>query len=290
MTTEFLERRWTSRDGLTLYSRDYPAVGGDKRPPVVCLHGLTRNSKDFEDVAPRIATGGRRVIVPDVRGRGRSAFDPKPKRYQPFIYARDILALLEELGIERAVFIGTSMGGLITMMIAGLRLRVIAAAILNDVGPEVDKAGIDRILSYAGKLRPVESRADAVEYVRLTMGAAYPNNSDADWEILARRTFREEAGKPVFDYDPAIMVPMSKGPPRTRSFIGGILFRRLARKRPTLLIRGELSDLLSARIAEQMQLSAPSLQLAVVPGVGHAPTLSEPTAAAAIDEFLARVP
>lgn len=290
MATEFIERRWTSRDGLTLYSRDYPAGGPENGLPVVCLHGFTRNSKDFEDLAPRLAAGGRRVIVPDVRGRGRSAFDPKPKRYQPFAYARDILALLDQLGIERAVFIGTSMGGLITMMIAGLRLRAIAAAVLNDVGPEVDKAGIDRILSYAGKLRPVESWADAVDYVRLTMGAAYPNNSDADWETLARRTFREEAGKPVFDYDPAIMAPMSKGPPKTRSFVGMILFRRLARSRPTLLIRGELSDLLSAPIAEGMKRSAPSLRLAVVHGVGHAPTLSEPAAAQAIDEFLARVP
>ncbi len=290
MSAQFAEREWTSRDGLTLYSRDYAAVDGQRGMPVVCLHGLTRNSKDFEDVAVRIAASGRRVIVPDVRGRGRSAFDPNPKRYQPLVYARDVLALLDSLGISKAVFIGTSMGGLIIMMIAGLRRRAIAAAVLNDVGPEVDKAGIDRILSYAGKLRPVESWSDAVEYVRLTAGAAYPNNSDTDWKALAHRTFREESGRPVFDYDPAIMVPMSKGPPRTRSLIGMFLFRRLVRSCPTLLIRGELSDLLSERIADRMKRMAPSLQLVVVPGVGHAPLLTEPEAAAAIDEFLARVP
>jgi pimeloyl-ACP methyl ester carboxylesterase len=286
----FIEREWRSRDGLTLYSRDYPAVGGEKSLPVVCLHGLTRNSKDFEEVAPRLAGGGRRVIVPDVRGRGRSAFDPKPKRYQPFVYARDVLELLDSLGIGRAVFIGTSMGGLITLMVAGLRLRAIAAAVLNDVGPEVDQAGIDRILSYAGKLRRVESWADAVDYVRQTGGAAFPNNSEADWESFARCTFREESGRPVFDYDPAIMVPMSKGPPKTRSFIGMILFRRLARSRPTLLIRGELSDLLSERIAARMKRNAPALELAVIPGVGHAPLLTEPAAVEAIDEFLSRMP
>lgn len=290
MPAAFAEREWTSRDGLTLYSRDYPAVGGETHLPVVCLHGLTRNSKDFEDVAPRLAAGGRRVIVPDVRGRGRSAHDPNPRHYQPLVYARDLLALLDSLGIPRAVFVGTSMGGLITLMIAGLRLRAIAAAVLNDVGPEVDKAGIDRILSYAGKLRPVESWADAIDYMRQTGGAAFPNNSDADWEAFARRTFREESGRPVFDYDPAIMVPMSKGPPKTRSFLGMILFRRLARSRPTLLIRGELSDLLSERIAARMKRNAPSLELAVVPVVGHAPILTEPAAVEAIDEFLARVP
>ena len=290
MTPAFAEREWRSGEGLTLYARDYAAVGGERGLPVVCLHGLTRNSKDFTDVAPRIAAGGRRVIVPDVRGRGRSAYDPKPKRYQPLVYARDVLALLDSLGISKAVFIGTSMGGLIIMMIAGLRRRAIAATVLNDVGPEVDKAGIDRILSYAGKLRPVESWADADDYVRLTAGAAFPNNSDTDWETFARQTFREEAGRPVFDYDPAIMVPMSKGPPKTRSFLGLLLFRRLARSRPTLLIRGELSDLLSERIAARMKRHAPSLELVVVPGVGHAPWLTEPVAAGAIDEFLARVP
>jgi pimeloyl-ACP methyl ester carboxylesterase len=287
---EFAEREWRSRDGLTLYARDYAAVGGERGLPVICLHGLTRNSKDFTDVAPRIAAGGRRVIVPDVRGRGRSDYDPNPKRYQPLIYARDALGLLDSLGISKAVFIGTSMGGIIIMMIAGLRRRAIAAAVLNDVGPEVDKAGIDRILSYAGKLRPIESWADAMDYARRTGGAAFPNNSDADWETFARHTFREEAGRPVFDYDPAIMVPMSKGPPKTRSFVGTILFRRLARSRPTLLIRGELSDLLSARIAAKMKRMAPSLELAVIPGVGHAPTLIEPAAVEAIDEFLTRVP
>ena len=287
---DFVDRRWTSREGLSLYARDYAGEGGEARLPVVCLHGLTRNSKDFEDVAPRIAATGRRVIVPDTRGRGRSAYDPQPERYDPKVYARDILRLMDQLGISRAVFLGTSMGGIITMMIAALRRRAIAAAILNDVGPEVDKAGVDRILSYAGKFRPIVNWEDAVSHVRLTSGSAFPNNSDADWKLFAERTFREEGGVPTFDYDPAIMVPMSKGPPKTRSVFGMLLFRRLARSRPTLLIRGELSDLLSERIAARMKRNAPSLETVVVPGVGHAPVLTEPAAVAAIDEFLARVP
>lgn len=289
MPPAFAERAWRSADGLNLYARDYAGASGEARLPVVCLHGLTRNSKDFEEVAPRLAASGRRVIVPDVRGRGRSDRDPQPKRYHPKVYARDVLALLDALGISRAVFVGTSMGGIITLMIAAYRRSAIAAAILNDVGPEVDRRGIERILSYAGKLRPIENWADAVEYSRVTTGAAFPNYSDADWELAARRTFREEAGKPVFDYDPAITLPIGEGPP-TRSRLAEFFFRRLARNRPSMLIRGELSDLLSEEIAAKMKRAAPSLETVVVPNVGHAPLLTEPEAVAAIDEFLSRVP
>ena len=286
----FAEREWTSRDGLRHYARDYAGASGEARLPVVCLHGLTRNSKDFEDFAPIVAATGRRVLVPDVRGRGRSERDPQPKRYHPKVYARDVLELLDAAGVSRAVFVGTSMGGIITMMIAALRRRAIGAAILNDVGPEVGKKGVDRILSYVGKAAPIESWADAVDYVRLIMGAAFPHNSEPDWERLARRTFREEDGRPVLDYDPAIMVPMSKGPPKTRSLLADLLFRRMAKRSPTLLVRGELSDLMTDQIAARMKRAVSSLKIAVVPRVGHAPMLTEPAAIEAIDEFLARVP
>lgn len=288
--SDFAEREWLSRDGLRLYSRDYPGASGDARLPLVCLHGFTRNSKDFEDVAPRVAVTGRRVLVPDMRGRGRSERDPQPGRYQPKVYARDVLGLMDALGISRAVFVGTSMGGLITMTIAALRRKAIAGAILNDVGPEIGMAGIERILSYAGKAAPVETWADAVDYVRMTTGVAFPGNSDDDWSVFARRTFRDEGGKPVLDYDPAIIVPTGNSPPKTRSLIASLLFRRLANGCPTLLIRGELSDLMTAEIAARMKRSVPSLQVAAVPGVGHAPVLTEAAAVQAIDEFLARVP
>ena len=286
----FEERRWTSRDGLSLFARDYAGAGGDAHLPVVCLHGLTRNSKDFEDVAPRLAASGRRVLVPDVRGRGQSDRSPDADSYNAKVYARDVLALMESLGISRAVFVGTSMGGIITMTISLLRRRAIAAAILNDVGPEVGKEGIDRIVSYAGKSTPVETWADAVAHVRRTVGVAFPNYSDSDWEVLARRTFREEGGRPVIDYDPSIMVPLGKKPLKNRSLVASLLFRRMARNVPTLLIRGELSDLLSAEIAERMQRAAPAMQRADVPGVGHAPMLTEPSAVDAMDRFLRAVP
>ena len=286
----FVERHWASSDGLRLYARDYWPAAGEARLPVVCLHGFTRNSADFEELAPRIAETGRRVIAPDVRGRGRSEWDPNPAHYQPKIYARDLLRLMDRLGISSAVFVGTSMGGLITMAIAAIRSRAIAAAILNDVGPEIGKQGIGRILSYAGKPVAIRSWDDAAEYVRRNNGVAFPGFSDADWQKFARRTFRDEGGIPVLDYDAAIAVPTSKGPPKTRSLLATLLFRRLARKRPTLLIRGEHSDLTTAEIAERMKGSAPTMKVCTVPGVGHAPLLTEPEAASAIDEFLKSVP
>src|SRR3990170_6280361 len=129
----YAERRWTSRDGLNLFARDYAGASGVARLPVICLHGLTRNSKDFEELAPRLARTGRRILVPDVRGRGLSDWDPCPSRYAPKTYARDILALMDALGISRAVFLGTSMGGIITMAVAAMRSRAVADAILNDV-------------------------------------------------------------------------------------------------------------------------------------------------------------
>ena len=139
MTQTFADRRWTSSDGLSLYARDYAAASGPAKLPVIAIHGLTRNSADFESIAPLIAQSGRRVLAVDVRGRGLSDRAPDPMTYQPMNYAHDVLALMEQAGIARAVFLGTSMGGLITMALAAIRSKVVAAAILNDIGPEVAK-------------------------------------------------------------------------------------------------------------------------------------------------------
>lgn len=283
------QRWWRSSDGLALFARDYPGASGEARLPVVCLHGLTRNSKDFEEVAPRIAASGRRVLVPDMRGRGRSDRDPDPSNYKPPVYARDVLALLDSLGIARAVFVGTSMGGIIAMTLAALRPRAVAAAVLNDVGPKVGRAGVERILSYAGKPAPLGDWDAAAAYLRRINGAAFPGYSDDDWRRHARRTFRDEGGKPAFDYDPAIMVPLAGGRVKTRSLALRLLFRLLARRRPILLIRGGLSDLMTADIAAAMKRSAPALREAVVANVGHAPMLTEPEAVKALDDFLASV-
>jgi len=285
----FSERRWGAPDGLTLFARDYAADGAAVRLPVVCLHGLTRNSKDFEDIAPRIAGRGRRVIVPDVRGRGQSGRDPNPANYNPKVYARDVAGLLDSLDIPRAIFLGTSMGGIITMTLAAIRPKLVAASILNDVGPEIAPEGVTRILSYAGKGASIQSWGDAADYLRRTNGPALPAFKDADWDRLARRTFGEGPDGPELDYDPAISGVLSM-PGRLTKFIARLLFRRLARKRPTLLLRGELSDLITADIAARMVKAAPSMEVVVVPGVGHAPMLDEPVAVDAIERFLRTLP
>jgi pimeloyl-ACP methyl ester carboxylesterase len=284
-----VERRWTSRDGLSLFARDYPGASGAARLPVICLHGLTRNSKDFDDVAPLIAQGGRRVMVPDVRGRGRSDRDPKPANYQPKIYARDILEMMNSLGIPHAVFVGTSMGGIIIMTLAVLRSKAVAAAILNDVGPTIAPEGAARIMGYVGAGEDIRNWDDAADYMCRTMGVAFPGFAGRDWRRLAEQTFREGERGPEFDYDPAIRTQL-RLPSKWTTMLAWWLFRRLARKRPTLLVRGALSDVLSRDIALEMKRQAPSLRLAEVPNVGHAPLLTEPEAVAAIDDFLGSVP
>jgi pimeloyl-ACP methyl ester carboxylesterase len=287
--TGFAERRWTSPDGLSLYARDYAGADGEARLPVICLHGLTRNSKDFEDVAPLIASSGRRVLAPDVRGRGLSDRDPNPAHYEPRTYARDVLALMDRLGIARAVFLGTSMGGLITMTLAALQSRRVAAAVLNDVGPEIAPEGVARILSYTGKGAQIDNWDDAANYLKGINGPFFPALAEDDWQRFARRTFREGPSGPELDYDAAIAGPL-RMPGKATALVAGLLFRRLARRRPTLLLRGVLSDLVSAPIAGRMRKAAPGMLYAEIPNVGHAPMLDEPEALAAIRSFLASVP
>lgn len=287
----FVDRRWTSHDGLSLHARDYAPAAGPARLPVVVIHGLTRNAADFEVIAPLIAQSGRRVLAIDVRGRGGSDRAPDPMTYTPDVYAKDVQALLAQAGIERAVFLGTSMGGLITMALAAQRSKMIAAAILNDVGPEVAKEGLTRIAAYAGKPVEINSWADAAAYAKQINAAALPHYTDADWEAFARRTFREGTeGAPVLDYDPDISVPIKAA--GAKALVPNLwpMFRRLTRGRPVLLIRGQTSDLLSEEIAAKMRKAARKMVFAEIPGVGHAPMLDETESRSAIFQFLAEAP
>ena len=290
MTQPYVDRRFTSPDGLTLYARDFAPGPGPARLPVIAIHGLTRNSADFGSIGSDLARAGRRVLAVDVRGRGLSDRASDPMTYQPAVYAKDVLALMEQAGIERAVFLGTSMGGLITMALAAIRSKVIAAAIINDVGPEVAKEGLARIAAYAGQPVDTPTWAAAADYARRHNAVALPHYSDADWDAFARRTFREGPdGAPILDYDPDISVPIrAMG---AKGLVPNLwpMFGRLAKGRPTLLIRGATSDLLSPEIAAKMRKRAPSMAFAEVPGVGHAPMLDEPEAKAAIFEFLSDV-
>ena len=286
----FAERRWTSPDGLSLFARDYAPGPGVARPPVIAIHGLTRNSADFEAIAPLLAQSGRRVLAVDVRGRGLSDRAPDPMTYMPDVYARDVLALMEQAGIDRAVFVGTSMGGLITMALTAIRPKAVVAAILNDIGPEVAPEGLARIAAYSGQPVEIGSWADAAAYAKRINSVAFPHYTDADWDAFARRIFRQQPdGEIGLDYDPDIAVPIRAA--GAKALVPNLwpMFRRLAKKRPTLLVRGANSDLLSADIAARMKKAAPTMSYVEVPGIGHAPMLDEAEAKAAIFEFLAEV-
>lgn len=303
----FTPIHYSSEDGLALYARDYAAVdtaavdtaavdtappaAAAARLPVICIHGLTRNCADFDEFAPLVAALGRRVLALDVRGRGHSAHDPDPDNYNPQVYAADVEGLMVSLGIPRAIFVGTSMGGLITMALATRNIDLIAAAVLNDIGPVVSEKGLARIAGYAGKpVRPA-SWADAARYVGDINRCAFPHNPDAEWDKWARRAFEPDAGGRLAPrYDLHIAIALQSGKLRPTSLQSRMAFRRLARERPLLLVRGALSDLLEARQAEWMRRAAPSMRYVEVPDVGHAPMLTEPAALAAVSAFLAGLP
>lgn len=291
MSQTFTERRWTSADGLSLYARDYAGAAGPAKLPVIAIHGLTRNSADFEGIAPLIAATGRRVLAIDVRGRGQSDRAPDPMTYQPATYAQDVLALLQQAGIEKAVFMGTSMGGLITMALAAIRSKVIAGAIINDVGPEVAKEGLARIAAYSGQPVDTPTWADAAAYAEKINAVAFPHYKAKDWDAFARRTFIEGTeGAPILNYDPDIAVPIRAAGPKALVPNLWPMFGKLTRGRPVLLVRGATSDLLSEEIAAKMRKRAPRMDFVEVPNVGHAPMLDEPEARAAIFPFLGELP
>ena len=268
-------------DGLKLHYRDYP--GDPTRPAILCLHGLTRNARDFEHLAERLSPDFR-VIVLEFRGRGLSEPDPQPMRYNPLTYAGDVLELLDHLQLPRAIFVGTSLGGLVTMAVASLAPQRIAGAVLNDVGPEIGQAGIDRILTYLGKGQRFGSWEAAAAAISVAQGPSFPSYTSDDWLRMARRNCREDNGEIVFDYDMAIAEPLRTADPVPKVDMWP-LFAALALK-PLLLILGEISELLSAATFDRMKEQAPNALIAIVHGMGHAPELSEPEAATAIDRFL----
>jgi pimeloyl-ACP methyl ester carboxylesterase len=282
MSERYTDRYFTNRDGLRLHYRDYP--GSDGKPPVLCLPGLTRNSRDFADLADRLSPHFR-VVALDFRGRAMSGYDPVPARYIPPTYAHDVIELLDQLAIPEAVFVGTSLGGLVTMLMAVMAPQRIAAAILNDVGPEVGQSGLDRIKTYVGKDIRFRSWDEAADTIAANYGASFDRYTHADWVKMAKRNCREENGEIRFDYDMAIALPFNTGGEVPQVDLWP-LFTALAQK-PLLLIRGANSELLSAETAARMQAAAPQMKFALVEGVGHAPELSEPEAVAAIDDFLA---
>ena len=281
ISVQFEDRYLTVPDGLKLHYRDYP--GASDRPPILCLHGLTRNSRDFADFAERYSSRFR-VLALDVRGRADSDYDPDPARYNPLTYAGDVQFLLDQLAISSAIFVGTSLGGLITMIIAALAPQRIVGAVLNDVGPDVDPGGIDRILTYVGKDVRFASWDEAATTIAGNYGASFDRYTHEDWVRMAKRNCREENGEIRFDYDMAIAEPFKSAGPTPEVDLWS-LFKALGDK-PLLVDRGEKSDLLTAATAGRMKEVAPAMKLATITGVRHAPELNEPEAIAAIDAFL----
>ena len=288
MAAEFEDRHWTSEDGLRLHYRDYagPPKLADAKSPVICIPGLTRNARDFEALAVRLATR-RRVLCPDLRGRGDSAYARDPATYVPPTYVADLVALLEQAGIARFIAVGTSLGGLVTMLFAARHADRLAGAVLNDIGPEVAGAGIARIGSYVGQGRSFETWMHAARGLQESQGAMFPDFAVADWLALAKRAMTLGSnGRIVFDYDMKIAEPFATpgnaAPPDLWP-----CWRALA-GRPVLLVRGEMSDILAPETAARMLAEVPGAEMVTVPRVGHAPTLDEPGAVAGIERLLDR--
>lgn len=277
---------WTSADGLTLRYRDYPGRGD--RPPVLCIPGLTRNCRDFEPLAEALA-GEWRVICADLRGRGQSDYARDSASYQPLQYAADILALLDHLALPRVVMVGTSLGGIVIMVIAMTAPDRIAAALLNDVGPEIEATGLARIREYVGQGRSFPTWVHAARGLKDQAGAAYPDFELANWLRLAKRLMAiGPGGRISFDYDMKIAEPFQTADGTAPAPDMWPAFRALA-GRPLLAVRGELSDILSAATLERMTREVPELEAVTVERTGHAPTLEEPDARAAIARLLAKV-
>lgn len=282
---DFEECFYESSDGLSLYYRNYQQVKMDA-VPVLCLPGLTRNSKDFASISEHLATK-RRVLALDLRGRGRSEYDSISEHYVPPTYANDVIRLLDQLGLEKVICLGTSLGGLVSMLLAAMIPERIHAVILNDMGAAIDPSGLARIAGYAGKQGPIASWAEAAELTRATNGLAFPDKSREWWMSMAKNTFRENSdGIPILDYDPKIGDAMRAAGGVLDPDTGWLLFGGL-QKIPTLLVRGELSDILSREVANEMKAKKDDLVVVEIEGVGHAPMLDEPDAVSAIDSFLA---
>jgi pimeloyl-ACP methyl ester carboxylesterase len=276
---------WSSEDGLRLHYRDYP--GRADRPPVICLPGLTRNARDYAALAERLS-GEWRVLTVDFRGRGESAYAKDPMSYVPSTYVQDVAALIGELGLDRYIAFGTSLGGIVSMLLAGMPHGRMVGALLNDVGPELDPAGLGRIRGYVGKANIWPTWMHAARAIAENNADVYPHWAITDWLAMAKRIYRlNSSGRIVLDYDMKIAEPFrvpgnEAGPDMWQAF-------ERFKEVPTLIVRGARSDVLAPATAQRMVAMLDDVELVTVPDVGHTPTLDEPEALAAIDRLLARV-
>jgi pimeloyl-ACP methyl ester carboxylesterase len=287
---DYVERFVTAVDGLRLFARDYGEAGG-RALPVVCLPGLSRNSADFHELAVALATDPdrpRRVLALDYRGRGRSDYDPDPRKYDVAVELGDVIQVLTGIEVGRAIFVGTSRGGLIAMALAATKPEAVAGVVLNDVGPVVEASGLLRIRAYVGTLPQPRHYAEAGQVLKSIQGAQFPGFSDAQWERMARGTWKELDGGLVPNYDRALLHMLQGLDLEAPLPSLWPLFEKLSAI-PVLAIRGQLSDLLSAETLAAMAAAHPLLEAITVPDQGHAPVLDGPELIAAIRAFARRV-
>lgn len=268
---------------LTLYARDYARA--DAPLTLLLMHGLTRNSADFEPLCERLKDRYR-LIVPDMRGRGLSAWDDQPQNYLPPVYAQDMLALLDQLALERVVLVGTSMGGIMAMIMAATQPQRFAGIVLNDVGPKLEEEGLAAIRAYVGKGERFQSWSEAAAAIRTYFGAAFPDFLEADWQAFAKRCCVQKSDHIVFAYDPKIAEGLTPkdGPPTAAPELWGLW--DMLKSIPILALRGGLSTLLSAQTLEKMAKGRDKVSCVTIPNRGHAPLLNEAEAIDAINGFL----
>ena len=282
----FEDKYWLSQDGLRLHYRDYP--GREDRPPILCLPGLTRNARDFEPIAERLA-GEWRIICIELRGRGESAYAKDPVSYAPLVYLQDIGVLLDELALPPLIGIGTSLGGLLLMLMAATRPGCLAGALLNDIGPDIAETGLERIRRTVGTGSAHPTWVHAARAVAEVQGVIYPDYQLEDWLRVAKRLYRLTGqGRIVLDYDQRLAEPLRAPGGAAEGVDLWPAFMALGNI-PLTLLRGALSDLLTVETAATMQARLPQLEMVTIPHVGHAPSLEEPAAVAAIDRLLDRV-
>ncbi|ACT59286.1 alpha/beta fold hydrolase [Hirschia baltica] len=278
---------YQSRDGLNLFAKSFGPEDADLT--VLCLHGLTRNHKDF---VPMIQSLGnhRRYIAIDVRGRGRSDRDQDPSKYRLDVYVQDVLDLLAIVKPSKLVLIGTSMGGLMSLLLSQMLSQELLGVVLNDVGPKLEQAGLERIAGYVGNFIEHDSWEDAALAVEKSQHSAFPNFRHDDWMKFAKRTHKEnQDGKIVLDYDPAIAESLKNIEADISVEMQTWALFASTFKRPLLVVRGEISDLFSSDTAVKMVHRHGRANVISVSNVGHAPILDEPICVKTIESFLKKL-
>jgi len=288
---EYIDGFWWSNDGLRLHYRDYAAglhVSKD-RPPIICLPGLTRNARDFEPIAD-VFREHWRIIALDFRGRGQSAYAKDSMTYVPLTYVQDLEALFAELDISEFIALGTSLGGIVSMLSSATLStsstpRKMVGAIINDIGPDIDPRGLERIRNYVGQGRSYETWVHAARGLSEGGDIMFPDYELSDWIGFAKKCCKLSSnGRIILDYDSRISEPFKVQGGEAGADLWPA-FKGLT-DIPTLILRGELSDILSKQTAEKMVNQLRRATLCTVQNVGHAPALDEKDSLEAIASFL----